>query len=163
MRHTVGVSYSCRNCKKQLEQDMFATGFNPIHFGKIIAKCPNCGTEYISHVKEEFFSVTNTQFYTKLIFSLIKWLFVLFVIFCWVTDSEWFLIIISTFVFIYIIQFKLRWDNGIEKSKERICDLEYLVKLIYNKIITLEDIEKFNKDKIIPDELYNKVKQIFKI
>ncbi len=74
MKHTIGYSYNCKNCNKELDSEIFfMRRLNPINFDYLIKTCPNCKTKYVAQGKEEFFTIEEYNFVTRWLFSMLIW------------------------------------------------------------------------------------------
>lgn len=156
MKHTTGYTSKCRNCNITLEDENFMIrGFNPINFGKLIVNCPKCNSKYLMQSKDEFFTIKEWEFYTRLIFSMIRWLFLLLLVIVWFENSTLYSIFIISFIAIYPIIFILRWNKAIKESKERLNDKQYIIDLLNIKLINIDMLNNFYNECILTEETYN--------
>lgn len=158
MKRTIGYTYNCRNCNKELGgQNFFIEKLNPINFDYLIKTCSNCKTKYLSQGKDEFFTIEEYKFVTRWLSSMLIWGIIIFFFIAWIENTQFIGLFFIIFVILYSIIFRLRWDKAIKKSEERLNDEKYIMDLLLTKILKLEDITAFYRNGIIKENIYNKV------
>ncbi len=158
MKHTIGYSYNCENCKKPLDSEIFfMTRLNPINFDYLIKSCPNCKKKYVAIGKDEFFTIEEYNFVTRWLSSMLIWGIIILFFVAWIEDTQLLGLLFIIYATLYSIIFRLRWDKAIKKSEQRLNNEKYIMDLLFTKILKLEDINTFYKNGIITKDVYDKV------
>ncbi len=158
MKHTIGYSYNCKKCNKELDSEIFfMRRLNPINFDYLIKTCSNCKTKYVVLGKDEFFTIEEYNFVTRWFSSMLIWGILLFFFISLIEETQIVVWLLITYTILYSIIFRLRWDKAIKKSEERLNNKEYIMDLLFTKILKLEDINMFYKNGIIEESIYDKV------
>ncbi len=164
MKHKIGETHSCSKCGTVLESYTYWGNalLLRLPIGEEVIECPRCHQKYRGN-KIEFFHIDKKLFYEELILYSIAWIIPFLLIsglICdWIgLDDNISFCIVLFFVFvIFMIVFKIKWENAIAQSKLRINNKEYLADLLNLNLITEEQITEYYKQDIITKEVYDEV------